>query len=121
MRSVIFCVVLLSLLALCTARNEMNLAQKLVKKSLIATRQLTGQCSQAVQTCANTMHQALTALQPTDPNIQTKACSILRTLYDCIKNGTASCHSPELSGVLNDLLTQGSSACPTQFQGASVV
>jgi len=118
MRAVIICVVVLSLIALGSALNREN-AHHLAKRSLLETRALSQQCQQAGQACARTFTTTLNSLPANDPQLERKVCRTLRTFYDCVKRGTSSCRDPQLTTTLNQLLTEGRSACPGEFAGAT--
>jgi len=121
MRSAIICLVLFGLLALCSAGPELELAQKLAKKSLISTRTISSQCQNAIRSCTNTLNNALASISANDPQVEQKVCRALRNFYDCVKRGTSSCYDAQLQQALNDMLAQGRAACPREFQGASLL
>jgi len=121
MRSGIFCLALLGLLAVSAARTEMNLAHHLVKRALITTRALSTQCQQAGRSCAMTLNNSLSSLNVNDSQLEAKLCRATRTFYDCIKSGTSSCQDAQLTSALNNLLSEGRANCPREFQGASLL
>jgi len=122
MRSgILFCVVLCGLLALCSARTELKLAQRLAKKSLMETRALSSYCQNAVSSCANTLNNVLNNVSVHDSQLEQKVCRAIRVFYDCVKRGTSSCSDAQVNQALRELLAEGRAACPREFQGATLL
>jgi len=121
MRSAIICLVLLGLLALCSASTELKLAHKLAKKSIMSTRGLDGHCQNAIRRCTTTLNDVIASVPVNDPQLEQKICRAIRNFYDCVKSGMSSCNDASLNQALADLLAEGRAACPREFQGATLL